>query len=191
MSTSTQLVVSKRKKNKTPLTLDEVFNTVSFVRSSSLLVADETDVVLTPRSAKACTNLGVNPEVLKIRELESFWESNLDPEIIRIRHSAYVERRHDLMRKCVAERKRVLNEEAQLMTSLVKTLDVGENTREMTAAQLIMEQEKAKNSEMIRIEMKKLRKIKQRQEKELQQMVAVRVFIHILPIAADVQLSIK
>ena len=176
MSSSTQLVVSKRRKDRTPLTLDEVFNTVSFVRSSSLLVDDETDVTLTPRSAKACANLGVNPEVLKIRELESFWESSLDPEIIRIRHSAYVERRHDLMRKCIAERKRVLNQEAQMMTTLNKTtLDDGEKPREMTAAQMIIEQEKAKNSEMIKIEMKKLRKIKQRQEKEMQQMVAVSI----------------
>ena len=165
------VVVKKNRshKPKIPITLDELFNTVSNIRSSSLVVGDETNVLLTPRSDKACSNLGVNPEVLKIRELESFWEANLDPEIIRIRHSAYVERRHDLMKKCIQERKRVLNEESQLMLALQKTTlsADGEVSKEMTAAQMILEQENQKNSEMIRIEMKKLRKIKEKQEKEV------------------------
>lgn len=175
MSTTDLVVSSKKKakKSQMPITLDELFNTVSNIRSSSLYVGDISNVVLTPRSDKACTNMGINPEVLKIRELESFWEANIDPEIIRIRHSAYVERRHDLMKKCVQERKRVLNEESQLSLSLAKTaLTDDEMSKEMTASQIILEREKQKNSEIIRLELKKIRKIKEKQEKEIQQMIA-------------------
>eukprot|EP00644_Phytophthora_capsici_P011924 jgi/Phyca11/106408/e_gw1.12.941.1 len=52
-------------------TIEEVFATLSNSRSSGLNPPPER-IVLTPRSAEACLRCGVNPETLKIRDLDSF-----------------------------------------------------------------------------------------------------------------------
>ena len=67
--------------------------------------------MLTPRSAEACLKHGVNPEVLRIRDLDSFWEVGIDPEIQRMRHEVYSHRRHEMMKIVRGERKRLLNME--------------------------------------------------------------------------------
>ncbi|KAI9979894.1 hypothetical protein PInf_027554 [Phytophthora infestans] len=51
--------------------IEEVFATLSNARSSGLNPPPER-IILTPRSAEACLRCGVNPETLKIRDLDSF-----------------------------------------------------------------------------------------------------------------------
>ena len=60
-----------------------------------------------PRSAEACLRHGVNPEVLRIRPLDSFHEIDLDPVVQRMRHEVYTKRRFEMMRLARAERKKV------------------------------------------------------------------------------------
>ncbi|CAN0230050.1 unnamed protein product, partial [Hapterophycus canaliculatus] len=71
-------------------------------------------VVLTPRSAEACLKHGVNPEILRVRDLDSFWEPGVEPEVQRMRHEAYSQRRHEMMRLCRQERKRLINAEQKV-----------------------------------------------------------------------------
>jgi hypothetical protein len=151
----------KKKATKTPVTIEQAFNTPSHMTSADL-APPAARVVLTPRSAEVTLKLGVNPETIKIRDIDSFWEPGLDPAVQRMRHEAYVQRRHDLMKQCRLERKKLLNAEFEQE-------DEGKNVG-MTPEQLLDEQ-KAKNSTVVETEMKRIEKMKLRQEKELEQML--------------------
>ena len=51
-------------------------------------------VVMTPRSSQACLVSGVDPETLRIRDLDSFWQPEIDPTVQRLRHEAYIKTRY-------------------------------------------------------------------------------------------------
>ena len=55
-------------------------------------------VLLTPRSAEACLREGVNPDDLRLRDVDWFWEPGMDPALQRMRHEAYSRLRHDKAR---------------------------------------------------------------------------------------------
>lgn len=160
-STTSSKAGRKRKSSKTPVSIEQVFNTASSQMSSDL-APPPARVILTPRSAEVTLKLGVNPETLKIRDIDSFWEPGLDPAVQRMRHEAYVQRRHDLMKQCRQERKKLLNAEFE-------EEDANKNTG-MTPEQ-VLEEQKQKNSTLIELEMKRIEKMKARQEKELEQML--------------------
>ncbi len=151
----------------TPLSLEEVFNALS-VATSSNINPPAGKVVLTPRSAEVCLKIGINPEVLKIRDIDSFWESGIDPAVQRIRHEAYVQRRYDTMRQCRLEKKRMAIAEFDASTNLNDT------SHEAMTPEMMLEQAKAQSSTLIELEMKRIEKMKFRQQKELESMVEVR-----------------
>jgi hypothetical protein len=91
------------KKTRRAYNVEEIFASVSSIQASDL-TTPPTRVTLTPRSAEACLKHGINPECLRIRDLDSFWENNIDPAIQRMRHEAYSQRRHEMMRLCRSER---------------------------------------------------------------------------------------
>jgi hypothetical protein len=154
----------KKSKSKDPQSIEIIFNTPSN-QTSSDLQPPPARTVLTPRSAEVCLQLGVNPETLKIRDIDSFWEPNIDPAVQRMRHEAYVQRRHDLMKQCRKERKKLMNSEFE-------DPDDG-NQAEGLSPEKMLEEQKQKNSTLIQIELKRIEKMKLRQEKELEQMLQV------------------
>ena len=93
---------SKKKKN--PISIEAVFNQVSMLTAANINPPPGR-ILLTPRSAEVCLKQGVNPEILKVRDIDSFWEPNIDPSVQRMRHEAYVQRRHDIMKQCRIDRK--------------------------------------------------------------------------------------
>ncbi len=123
-------------------------------------------MVLTPRSAEACLKHGVNPEVLRIRDLDSFWEVGIEPEIQRMRHEVYSHRRHEMMRIVRKERKRLMNME-------LAAQERGGGAS-LTPAQILAQQKK-QNSTLVEIEERRLAKMRRRQEKELEQMLQFEV----------------
>lgn len=165
-STTSSNNASKKKKKKhvTPLSLEEVFNQVSTV-SSSNINPPAAKVVLTPRSAEVCLKLGINPEILKIRDIDSFWEPGLDPAVQRIRHEAYVQRRYDVMKQCRLERKRMAIAEFESATNI--------NTVETMTPEMILKQQQEQSSTLIQMELQRIEKMKLRQQKELEQMIQV------------------
>lgn len=154
----------KGKKGVPPINLEDIFNQVSSV-TSSLLNPPPARITLTPRSAEVCLKLGINPEILKIRDIDSFWENGLDPAIQRIRHEAYVQRRYDVMKQCRLERKRMAVAEFESVTNL--------NTVETLTPEMVLEQQKEQNSTLIQLEMMRIEKMQKRQQKELEQMIQV------------------
>jgi len=156
----------KKKKQVAPISLEEIFNQVSTVTSSNLN-PPPSKIVLTPRSAECCLKLGINPEILKIRDIDSFWESGLDPAIQRIRHEAYVQRRYDVMKQCRLERKRMSAAEFEAATNLT--------TVETLTPEMILQQQREQNSTLIQLEMQRIEKMQKRQQKELEQMISVSV----------------
>jgi hypothetical protein len=154
----------RTKKGVPPISLEDIFNQVSTVTSLNIN-PPPARITLTPRSAEVCLKLGINPEVLKIRDIDSFWEAGLDPAIQRIRHEAYVQRRYDIMKQCRLERKRMAVAEFDAATNL--------NTVETLTPEMILQQQKEQNSTLIQLELQRIAKMQQRQQKELEQMIQV------------------
>lgn len=157
-----------KKKKIPPISIEEVFNQISNVVASNLNPPPGR-LVLTPRSAEVCLKYGVNPEVLKIRDIDSFWESGIDPAVQRMRHEAYVQRRHDIMKQCRLERKRMINAEIEASSKL-PSADSG------LTPEMIIQQQKEQSSTLLQMEMQRLEKLQKRQEKELEQMISVNSF---------------
>ena len=66
-------------------TIEEIWESVSSTKNGDLNPAPSR-IVLTPRSAEACLRHGLNPEVLRIRPLDSFSVAGIDPTVQRLRH---------------------------------------------------------------------------------------------------------
>lgn len=147
--------------------MEEVFNHVSNV-SASGLNPPPGRIVLTPRSAEVCLKLGINPEVVKIRDIDSFWEPGIEPSVQRMRHEAYVQRRYETMKECRLERKRLMNAEFEAATTIAP------QSTAMTPEQLL-EQQKEATSTLVAQEMARIKKMQKRQEKELDQMIQYEV----------------
>ena len=64
--------VKVKKSKKRGVTIDEVYAQLSQKKEYGP-EPDIPPVVLTPRSAEACLLEGVDPEELKLRDLDSFW----------------------------------------------------------------------------------------------------------------------
>ena len=161
----------KKKKKKAfvpPVSLEEVFNHVSTATSSNIN-PPPARVVLTPRSAEVCLKLGINPEILKIRDIDSFWEPGIDPAVQRIRHEAYVQRRYDVMKQCRLERKKMAIAEFESATNM--------KTTETMTPEMLLKQQQEQSSTLIEMEMKRIEKMKKRQQKELEQMIQVQLFL--------------
>jgi hypothetical protein len=159
----------RRKKQQPVYNLEEVFNQVSNVTGSDL-TAPPARIVLTPRSAEACLKLGINPEILKIRDIDSFWEPGIEPAVQRMRHEAYVQRRHETMKQCRLERKRVMN--SVLETSGMASS--GSKGGEEMTPEMILQKQKEQSSTLIQMELARIEKMQRRQEKELEQMIQVK-----------------
>jgi hypothetical protein len=163
-TTSSGNVKRKKKKTLIPISLEEAFNQLSSATSSNLNPPPGR-VILTPRSAEVCLKLGLNPEILKIRDIDSFWESGIDPAVQRIRHEAYVQRRYDTMKQCRLERKRMAVAEFESSTNF--------NTVETMTPEMLLQQQKEQSSTLIQLEMLRIEKMQKRQQKELEQMIQV------------------
>ena len=141
----------KGRKKVDPITLEEVFNSVSNVNASGLNPPPGR-IVLTPRSAEVCLKLGINPEVIKIRDIDSFWEPGIEPSVQRMRHEAYVQRRYETMKECRLERKRLMNAEFEAATTIAP------QSTTLTPEQ-ILEQQKEATSSLVQKEMARIKKM--------------------------------
>jgi hypothetical protein len=150
--------MSKQRK----ITIEEVINSVSSLKAHEADKQAPKRPVLTPRSAKACLLCGVDPETVRIRDLDSFWEPNIDPQIQRMRHEAYIKLRSDQIRVVRKEREKLMGKGGGVKVSA--RFDGGSGLIDDEAA----EEEK---STLVEIEKRRLEKIKFRQQREIEQML--------------------
>jgi len=162
----------KNKKKKNPVSIEAVFNQVSTLTAAHLNPPPGR-ILLTPRSAEVCLKQGVNPEILKVRDIDSFWEPNIDPSVQRMRHEAYVQRRHDIMKQCRLDRKKLINAELdQAAKEMEMTGGTGTGSAPATMTpEMILEEEMKKGSAMIEQEKARIKKMQARQQRELEQMI--------------------
>ena len=158
---------ARKKRLRVPLSIEDLFNKPS-TQTAANINPPPGKVVLTPRSAEACLKLGVNPEILKIRDIDSFWEPSIDPSVQRMRHEAYVQRRYEVMKQLRVERKKLAHI-AQYGESKAAT---GGGTSGMTP-DMILKQQQEQNATILEMEKKRIQKMKERQERELEQMLQV------------------
>ncbi|CAM9997685.1 unnamed protein product, partial [Choristocarpus tenellus] len=86
----------------------------------------------------------------------SFWEPGIVPEVQRMRHEAYSQRRHEMMRLCRQERKKLINAEH-------KQNSISHSAGSLlTPAQLLDQQQRA-NATMIENEERRMEKMRLRQ----------------------------
>jgi hypothetical protein len=154
-------------KNVLPVTIEDVFNQISNA-SAQDINPPLGRTLLTPRSAEACLKLGANPELLKLRDIDSFWEPNVDPAVQRLRHEAYIQRRHELMKQCRQERKRVMNREFEQATTI-------QTMPNAMTPEMILAAQKEAGSTLIQLELARIQKMQKRQEKELESMIQYEV----------------
>ena len=138
-------------------TIEEIWESVSRTKSADLN-PPPSKIVLTPRSAEACLRHGLNPEILRIRPLDSFDVKGVDPTVQRLRHETYTQRRFEMMRLVRAERKRLVAQEAR-DADLAASGGGGGAT--ITPQQLIAAQAK-QNATFIEEEEKRMRKMQAR-----------------------------
>lgn len=168
----------RKRKGPRAQTIEEVFATISTVRSSGLNPPVEC-IVLTPRSAEACLRCGVNPETLKIRDLESFYDAEVTAAVQWMRHEAYSMRRHEEMKAVRAEKKKIMAAEdvaggpkgGNSPSRLPELISTGKKKMGPVSAKSSLERESPSKSSLLEIERKRLEKVKQRQERELEQML--------------------
>lgn len=171
----------KIKNNIPPVNIEEVFNQISQV-SAQDINPPISRILLTPRSAEAILKMGINPELLKLRDIDSFWEPNIDPSVQRLRHEAYIQRRHELMKECRKERKRIMNKEFEESTEI----KIQPTT---LTAEMLLEKQKEAGSTLIQNELKRIEKMQKRQEKELESMIQFEVTR--AKISADMEEKLK
>jgi hypothetical protein len=159
----------RKKRLRLPVSIEELFNKPS-TQTAANINPPPGKVVLTPRSAESCLKLGVNPEIIKIRDIDSFWESGIDPSVQRMRHEAYVQRRYEVMKQLRVERKK-----------LAHIAEYGESKGKGNAAaatgmtpDMVLKQQQEQNSSILEMEKKRIQKMKERQERELEQMLQVK-----------------
>ncbi|OWY91638.1 hypothetical protein PHMEG_00039699 [Phytophthora megakarya] len=167
-------------------TIEEVFATLSNARSSGLNPPPER-IILTPRSAEACLRCGVNPETLKIRDLDSFYDPDVTTAIQRMRHEAYSLRRHEEMQALRVEKQKLVDAadrgEVDSMPSRLiavsgskRAIKSSTQSRSNTDGPSSLSSGGSssrgkKTSALLQIERQRLEKVRQRQERELGQML--------------------
>lgn len=151
-------------------TIEEIWESVSATKNGDLNPAPSR-IVLTPRSAEACLRHGLNPEILRIRPLDSFSVPGIDPTVQRLRHETYTQRRFEMMRLVRAERKRLVNQEER---EAELAAGGGGASAKITPQQIIAAQAK-QNATFLDEEEKRMQKMRKRQDKELEQMMQFEV----------------
>ncbi|CEG48083.1 hypothetical protein F443_20544 [Plasmopara halstedii] len=153
--------VQSRKHKVRAQTIEEVFQTLSNFRSSDINPPHE-HLVLTPRSAEVCLRCGVNPETLKLRDLDSFYNSEVTPAVQRMRHEAYSLRRHEEMEMLRREKMKLVNGIDQKVVPLKEESEHKSNSNGASMK---------RSSALLDLERQRLEKVRQRQERELEQML--------------------
>lgn len=152
----------KRGKRSGKLTVEHIYQSVSNRKAYGEFPSNP-KYVLTPRSAEACLRTGVDPEDLRIRDLDSFWEPSLDPAIQALRHENYTEMRYKAYEMVKTARNKIQNEEIAQLRSKGKGGRVAKNRK------LILDS--SKGNTLLELEQRRLEKVQRRQQKEVDQMV--------------------
>ena len=137
-----------------PITIEDVFATMSEVKAYGNY-RPKARPVLTPNSAESCLRCGVDPSELRIRDLDSFWEPNIDPKIQRMRHEDYSQCRHDLMKEVRGVRTKLQNRASK-----------------QRGGGLSPKNASPKKATLVDLDAKQLEKVQLRQQKEIEQMLA-------------------
>ncbi|EEY65081.1 uncharacterized protein PITG_16548 [Phytophthora infestans T30-4] len=158
--------------------IEEVFATLSNARSSGLNPPPER-IILTPRSAEACLRCGVNPETLKIRDLDSFYDPDVTTAVQRMRHEAYSLRRHEEMQTLRAEKRKLLEAEDRGGVIPSRLVAISGPKRGSHSANGLPSSSSGSpatknSSSLLNIERQRLEKVRQRQERELEHNARVR-----------------
>eukprot|EP00557_Chaetoceros_sp_GSL56_P007835 CAMPEP_0176506236 /NCGR_PEP_ID=MMETSP0200_2-20121128/16925_1 /TAXON_ID=947934 /ORGANISM="Chaetoceros sp., Strain GSL56" /LENGTH=564 /DNA_ID=CAMNT_0017905853 /DNA_START=899 /DNA_END=2589 /DNA_ORIENTATION=- len=154
----------KQKKFNKALTLDEVFSQVTSTLTTT--PGYQNKLLLTPTSSEACLRHGINPDHLRKRSFETFYENGQsDLDIQRLKYETYEYRRHELMEIASKEKERILRKQS----GCDKSVSIS-TVASLTPSAVLREQEKA-NSTLIEMEEKRLRKAKEKQKRELLQML--------------------
>lgn len=148
--------MSSKSRNREAKTIEDVFSSVSETKAHGGLAGGKRRVVLTPRSAEACLREGVDPDDIKIRDLDSFWEPGLDPAIQRMRHEAYSMQRHNKMQAARAARQQMIAEQKRekKIKSAKSKLNISEDA-----------------GTLVEIERRRLEKLQRKQQQEIEQMM--------------------
>ncbi len=163
--------------NQPALTIDDVFQSTSTVTTPQDIndFSSSDEMILTPRSAKACAINGVNPVLLRKRNLGCFWEPDIDTSIQKLKYDMYNRRRYQLMKICCNEKARLEEEEGVKTTQAnAAMLQQGKNKGGLLRTQQQRLQNGKENTTLsvLENEKRKLETMKKQRLKEAEQQLA-------------------
>lgn len=147
-------------------TIDNLYNEISKNTSTSnnaLITTPIQPENLTPRSESVLLKLGIDPDVLRIRDINSFWEPGIAKQVQKLRFETNEGRRIEMYQICRSERNKIINNEFNNQSKLMNLTNLSNITTEVIKPEL--------SSTLIQNEKIRLEKLKIRQEKELQNMI--------------------
>jgi hypothetical protein len=158
-------------KLKSQQTIENLYNEISKKTASSNNVDNNAFVTtpiqpenLTPRSESILLKLGLDPDVLRIRHINSFWEPGIAKQVQKLRFETNEGRRTEMYQICRSERNKIINIEFNNQSKLINST----NLNNITTLEVIKPE---LSSTLIQKEKIRLEKLKIRQEKELQNMI--------------------
>ncbi len=158
------------------LTIEDIFQNSSTINTPQDIndTSFSDELILTPRSAKACATNGVKPALLRQHDMESFWEPGIDPSIQKLKYDMYNRRRYQLMKICRNEKARLEEEEAAAAATTQKnaTLSNGEKKGLHNTRQRRFQKGKDHSLSMIEREKHKIENLKRQRLKEAEQQLA-------------------
>jgi len=147
----------KRRSRRRKVTIEDVINSVSTIKAHDAGRQSVPRIVMTPRSSQACLVTGVDPECLRIRDLDSFWQPELDPTVQRLRHEAYIKTRSDYMKLARKEREQLMGKKGKVSAKFKAFAENDDAAKQ--------------DSKMVKLEEARLAKIQHRQRREIEQML--------------------
>lgn len=147
----------KKRRSRRKVTIEDVINSVSTIKAHDAGRQSAPRLVMTPRSSQACLISGVSPEHLRIRDLDSFWEPEIDPTVQRLRHEAYIKTRSDYMKLVRKEREELMGRKGAVSAKFKAFVEDGSANEN--------------ESKLVELEKIRLAKIQTRQRREIEQML--------------------
>jgi hypothetical protein len=126
---------------------------------------------LTPLSAEACRIHGIDPDALITRGYETFRVAGqINEGIQRLRFDAYERRRHEWMKTALEERARLTRK--KLSEDGGRCMSMDSESKSLTPS-TVLDQQARVTSQLIETEERRLLKAKERQKKELLQLLKI------------------
>ena len=158
-------------------TIEDVYREINEIDSVELNPPSRR-IVMSPRSAKACIQTGINPNYLMMRDFDSFKDVTCDEEIQKMRHEAYENRRQEHIRIVRTAKKKLVKLKTPCFTD-----------EQLGTSSGLSQSSKLASSTMILEERKRIKRMQERHHAEIENVLNFEIKTQEIQNAAAAQLA--